>query len=159
MKYFAWIIIIYLPFIASCQDKSKINIKAQYISLFLKDSTGNGYWKDIQKTPAGDFLCQEQGNGNLIIHFNRFDPQSEFINATKNYTDVIPKIQNDICGFRFKGIYYLESQPVDIAYAMYYDTKRPNSLVIVKYAGQTIIGANFHSDKQANPLKEANIRF
>ncbi|SFW22209.1 hypothetical protein [Chitinophaga sancti] len=161
MKFLKFAFFLILPFFAFCQDTSKLNVDAQYISLYLKNKNGNAYWKEMSEMPAGDFKCQEKDNGNLMVIFNKNEPPFEFINNTINYKEEIRKIPNDICGFKFKGFYYMESQPVDLVYAFYYSSKMPNSLVMVKYMGfeQVIFGANYYSDKKVNPLKEANYKF
>lgn len=71
MKYLKLAFFLTLPFFSSCQDTSKLNIDAQYISLYLKDKNGKAYWKDMNEMPAGDFKCQEKDNGNLIVSFNK----------------------------------------------------------------------------------------
>lgn len=161
MKNFALIILLSIPILSACQDKNKLYITAKYISIYFKDKNGKSDWNEIKEMPAGDFKCQEQDSGNLIVNFNRNDPPSEFINRTKEYKEEIQKIPTEICGFQFKGIYYEPSEPADMAYAFYFNPNKPNSLVMVKYigVGQTIYGVNFYSDKKVNSLKEANYKF
>jgi|GEM_PF-2851297 len=161
MKNFALIIVLLFPLFSFCQKTNKLNITAKYISIYFKDNNGNASWNEIREMPAGDFKCQEQDSGKLVISFNRNEPQSEFINTTKEYKEEIQKIPHEICGFRFKGIYYESSEPADMAYAFYINPHKPNSLLMVKYigVGQTIYGVNFYSDKKINPIQKANYKF
>ncbi|OMP75640.1 hypothetical protein [[Flexibacter] sp. ATCC 35208] len=161
MKKIWTIFVITLPFIGSCQNKEKLNVTAKYISLFLRDTSGKAFWRPIRETPAGDFKCYENENGDLIATFNKSDPPSRFINETKSHLEELAKIPKEICGYKFKGVYYIETHPAALSHVFYYDEKRPNDLVFVRYLviGQNLLSVNFYSDKQDNPLKEANIQF
>lgn len=156
MKYTWFLFLTLLPFLGTCQNKGKLDITAKYIALYLGDTSGHAHWRPIRESPTGPFKCHEEENGDLTVTFNRIGPPSRFINETKNHSEDLKKIPMEIAGYKFKGVYYIETHPAALSHVFYYDEKRPNDLVFVRYlvVGQNLLSVNFHSDKQVNPLAD-----